>query len=120
MPGAAAHAQPCALLLGDVAPLLRSTGRRTNQSPTACRRNHPSTWRCNLVTRLLGCIRKLFRPQVMRTSFSRRLIDGALPKSCPRSLRAIAEHLNVLGIGTPRGGRWAAASVARLLRQLEA
>jgi len=56
----------------------------------------------------------------MRTSFSRRLIDGALPKSCPRSLRAIAEHLNVLGIGTPRGGRWAAASVARLLRQLEA
>jgi DNA invertase Pin-like site-specific DNA recombinase len=34
------------------------------------------------------------------------------------SLRAQAEHLNDLGIQTPRGGVWHAASVERLRRQL--
>lgn len=34
------------------------------------------------------------------------------------TLRAVAAHLNGLGIATPRGGTWAAASVARLLVQL--
>jgi DNA invertase Pin-like site-specific DNA recombinase len=34
------------------------------------------------------------------------------------SLRAVAEHFNALDIGTPRGGKWAAASIARLLMQL--
>jgi DNA invertase Pin-like site-specific DNA recombinase len=34
------------------------------------------------------------------------------------TLRAMAEQLNGLGITTPRGGTWAAASVARLLAQL--
>jgi DNA invertase Pin-like site-specific DNA recombinase len=36
------------------------------------------------------------------------------------SLRQVADHLNGLGITTPRGGRWAAASVARLMGQLAA
>ncbi len=36
------------------------------------------------------------------------------------SLRQLAAHLNGLSITTPRGGTWAAASVARLLRLLEA
>jgi DNA invertase Pin-like site-specific DNA recombinase len=35
------------------------------------------------------------------------------------TLRQLATHLNGLGITTPRGGTWAAASVARLLVQLE-
>ncbi len=34
------------------------------------------------------------------------------------SLRAIADHLNGLGIPTARGGSWAPASVSRLLAQL--
>lgn len=34
------------------------------------------------------------------------------------SLRELAGHLNGLGVQTPRGGTWAAASVARLLVQL--
>jgi DNA invertase Pin-like site-specific DNA recombinase len=35
------------------------------------------------------------------------------------SLKALADHLNALGITTPRGGRWFPASVRRLLRLLE-
>jgi DNA invertase Pin-like site-specific DNA recombinase len=35
------------------------------------------------------------------------------------TLLAIAKHLNDIGIATPRGGTWAAASVARLLAQLD-
>lgn len=50
---------------------------------------------------------------------SRELVEAARSKGAT-SLRAVAEHLNNLGIGTPRGGKWAAASVARLLAQLEA
>jgi DNA invertase Pin-like site-specific DNA recombinase len=34
------------------------------------------------------------------------------------SLRQLADHLNGLGVQTPRGGTWAAASVSRLLVQL--
>jgi DNA invertase Pin-like site-specific DNA recombinase len=34
------------------------------------------------------------------------------------SLRQVAAYLNELGVHTPRGGRWAPASVARLQRQL--
>jgi hypothetical protein len=34
------------------------------------------------------------------------------------SLRQVADHFNALGITTPRGGRWVAASVARLMAQL--
>jgi DNA invertase Pin-like site-specific DNA recombinase len=37
-----------------------------------------------------------------------------------QSLRDYAAHFNALGITTPRGGQWAAASVSRLLRQLAA
>lgn len=36
------------------------------------------------------------------------------------SLRQMADHLNGLGVQTPRGGQWAAASVARLMAQLGA
>ena len=34
-------------------------------------------------------------------------------------MRATAEYFNGFSIGTPRGGKWAVASVARLLAQLE-
>ncbi len=33
-----------------------------------------------------------------------------------RTLRQIAEHLNTLGIGTPRGSEWTAAGIQRLLK----
>lgn len=48
----------------------------------------------------------------------RELVEDARLKGC-ESLRSVAEHFNGLGVDTPRGGKWAAASVARLLRQLE-
>jgi DNA invertase Pin-like site-specific DNA recombinase len=48
----------------------------------------------------------------------RELVEDVRSKGAT-SLRAIAEHFNALGIGTARGGKWAAASVARLLAQLE-
>jgi DNA invertase Pin-like site-specific DNA recombinase len=48
----------------------------------------------------------------------REVIDDARKQGC-ESLREYAEHLNGLGIATPRGGRWAAASVSRLMVQLE-
>jgi len=44
----------------------------------------------------------------------RDLIEDARSKGCT-SLRTLANHLNDLEIRTPRGGTWAAASVARLL-----
>jgi len=49
----------------------------------------------------------------------REVMDDARRQGC-RSLRDYAAHLNGIGIGTPRGGQWAAASVSRLLGQLEA
>jgi len=49
----------------------------------------------------------------------RELVEDARSRGCD-SLRSIAHHFNGLGIDTPRGGRWAAASVARLLHQLRA
>lgn len=47
----------------------------------------------------------------------REVIDEARKQGC-ESLREYAEHLNGLGIATPRGGQWAAASVSRLMEQL--
>src|SRR5581483_1156585 len=47
----------------------------------------------------------------------RDVVTDARASGCT-SLRQLAEHLNGLGIGTPRCGHWAAASVARLLVQL--
>lgn len=47
----------------------------------------------------------------------RDVVEAARTSGCV-SLRDIAAHLNGLGIRTPRGGDWAAASVLRLQRQL--
>jgi DNA invertase Pin-like site-specific DNA recombinase len=47
----------------------------------------------------------------------REVIDAARKQGC-ESLRDYAAHLNDLGIATPRGGQWAAASVSRLIAQL--
>jgi DNA invertase Pin-like site-specific DNA recombinase len=49
----------------------------------------------------------------------RELVTDARSKGCS-TLLAVADHLNGLGIGTARGGKWVAASVARLVRQLGA
>lgn len=49
----------------------------------------------------------------------RELVMDARAKGC-RTLQAIADHLNGLGISTARGGRWAPASVSRLQAQLGA
>lgn len=49
----------------------------------------------------------------------RATVDAAR-KAGAVSLRQLAEHLNGLGVQTPRGGQWAAASVSRLLEQLAA
>lgn len=48
----------------------------------------------------------------------REVIEDARSKGC-KSLRDHAAHLNGLGIATPRGGQWAAASVSRLMVQLD-
>jgi DNA invertase Pin-like site-specific DNA recombinase len=48
----------------------------------------------------------------------RELIDDARSKGCA-TLRAIAEHLNGLGISTPRGGCWGPAAISRLLTHLD-
>lgn len=48
----------------------------------------------------------------------RDIIQDARVKGCD-SLREFAEHLNGLGIPTPRGGTWAPASVSRLLALLD-
>jgi len=47
----------------------------------------------------------------------RELVTAARTQGCT-TLRAVADHLNGLGIATPRGGRWVPASVARLQRML--
>ena len=47
------------------------------------------------------------------------VIADATRKGC-HSLRDYAFHLNELGIATPRGGQWVAASVSRLVSQLKA
>jgi hypothetical protein len=54
------------------------------------------------------------RAELLRDQISEARANGAT------TLRAIAAHLNDQGITTPRGGRWAAASVARLFAQLAA
>jgi DNA invertase Pin-like site-specific DNA recombinase len=48
----------------------------------------------------------------------RDVLDDASSKGCT-TLQAVANHMNGCGYLTPRGGRWAPASVARLLAQLE-
>lgn len=48
----------------------------------------------------------------------RDVVDSAR-KSGATSLRAMADYLNGLQVQTPRGGRWVAASVRRLLAQLD-
>jgi DNA invertase Pin-like site-specific DNA recombinase len=48
----------------------------------------------------------------------RDLVEDARSKGCT-TLRALANHLNGLDIRTPRGGTWAPASLARLLRLLQ-
>jgi DNA invertase Pin-like site-specific DNA recombinase len=48
----------------------------------------------------------------------RELVEDARSKGAA-TLRAIADHMNERGIATPRGGRWAPASVSRLLKLLE-
>ena len=53
----------------------------------------------------------------VRAEELRDVVDEAHAKGCA-SLRQIAEHLNSQGFSTPRGGRWAPASVSRLLAQL--
>lgn len=53
-----------------------------------------------------------------RAAELRDVIEDARRQGC-ESLRDYASHLNTLGIATPRGGQWAAASVSRLLVQLE-
>ena len=58
--------------------------------------------------------------QLVATSRAEELRDvvtEARAQGCV-SLRQLAEHLNGLGVQTPRGGSWAAASVSRLLVQL--
>ena len=47
----------------------------------------------------------------------RDVVTDARAQGCV-SLRQLADHLNGLGVQTPRGGTWAAASVSRLLVQL--
>jgi len=47
----------------------------------------------------------------------RDVVTEARAQGCV-SLRQLADHLNGLGVQTPRGGAWAAASVSRLLVQL--
>jgi DNA invertase Pin-like site-specific DNA recombinase len=47
----------------------------------------------------------------------RDVVTEACSQGCV-SLRQLADHLNGLGVQTPRGGTWAAASVSRLLVQL--
>lgn len=47
----------------------------------------------------------------------RDVIEDARSKGCT-TLQAVADHLNDLVYSTPRGGRWAPASVARLQAQL--
>lgn len=47
----------------------------------------------------------------------REVVTDARAQGCG-SLRELAAHLNTLGVQTPRGGAWAAASVSRLLAQL--
>jgi DNA invertase Pin-like site-specific DNA recombinase len=49
----------------------------------------------------------------------RDVVTDARAHGCT-SLRQLAGHLNKLGVQTPRGGTWAAASVARLMYQLGA
>ena len=48
----------------------------------------------------------------------REVMHDARQRGC-ESLRDYASHLNTLGIATPRGGVWKAASVSRLKRQLD-
>ena len=47
----------------------------------------------------------------------RDVVTDAREQGCV-SLRQLADHLNGLGVQTPRGSTWAAASVSRLLVQL--
>jgi hypothetical protein len=49
----------------------------------------------------------------------RDVVSDARAHGCT-TLRQLAAHLNGLGVLTPRGGTWAAASAARLLYQLDA
>jgi hypothetical protein len=63
-----------------------------------------------------------FRPEPndLKVRFGEKLravVEEARSKGCT-SLRQVAEHLNSQGFSTPRGGRWAPASVTRLLGQL--
>ena len=48
----------------------------------------------------------------------RDVVGDAREHGCT-TLRQLAAHLNGLGVLTPRGGTWAAASVSRLLSQLD-
>jgi DNA invertase Pin-like site-specific DNA recombinase len=54
----------------------------------------------------------------LRANELREIVEDARSKGAT-SLRSIAKHFNDREIGTPRGGKWAAASVARLLIHLE-
>jgi len=47
----------------------------------------------------------------------REVVEDAQTKGA-NTLQAIADHMNELGIATPRGGHWAPASVRRLLKLL--
>jgi DNA invertase Pin-like site-specific DNA recombinase len=54
----------------------------------------------------------------VRAEELRDVLDDARSKGCT-TLQAIADHMNDRDYPTPRGGRWAPASVVRLLTQLE-
>jgi hypothetical protein len=67
--------------------------------------------------RQAGTARRSLNAQVTAQSRAEELrdvVNDVRGKGCV-SLRQLAEHLNGLGVQTPRGGQWAAASVARLL-----
>lgn len=49
-----------------------------------------------------------------------RMIVSDATAAGKRTLQEIADHLNVLGIPTARGGKWSAMTVLRLQRRLEA
>jgi DNA invertase Pin-like site-specific DNA recombinase len=54
----------------------------------------------------------------IRAEELRDVLNDARSKGCT-TLQSAADHMNGLAFPTPRGGRWAPASVARLVAQLE-
>jgi DNA invertase Pin-like site-specific DNA recombinase len=77
---------------------------------------HPTTLRATKATARVAS-RAAQVAAKRRAEELRDVVSDARAHGCA-SLRQLAAHLNGLGVETPRGGTWAAASVARLLVQL--